>query len=111
MVSKSMALIVGAVLVAAVAARHGEPPRVATSPVFSESLRINEALPPGHPPIAGWGLPEGHPPVGQAYPGLPEGHPPVPWAMPECPGMQGFDGTPYDADAAPDSSAPEIIST
>jgi hypothetical protein len=31
--------------------------------------------------------------------------------MPECPGMEGFDGGPYDADVAPDSVEPEIIST
>lgn len=111
MVSKSMVLIVGAVLFTAVAARHGEPPRVATSPAFSEALRIRDALPPGHPPIPGWGLPEGHPPVGQAIPGLPEGHPPIPWTAPECPGMDGFDGGPQDFGDAADADAPEIIST
>ena len=111
MVSKSMALIAGAVLFAALAARHGEPPRVETSPVFSESLRIKDALPPGHPPIPGWGLPEGHPPIFQSYPGLPEGHPPIPFSMPECPGMDGYDDGPQDLDSEPEPAAPEVIST
>jgi hypothetical protein len=110
MISKSMALIVGAVLFAAWAAGLGEPPRLDAQPQFSESLRVKDALPPGHPPIPGWNLPEGHPPVGQAHPGLPEGHPPIPWSMPDCPGMNGFDGGLQETgESSP--AAPDVIST
>ena len=111
MVSKSMALIVGAVFLAAFAARQGEPPSLQANPAFSDSLRVvKDALPPGHPPVPGWGLPEGHPPVFQSYPGLPDGHPPIPYSMPECPAMQRGDGGLQDGGEARES-APETIST
>lgn len=96
MTTRPMAAIVVAVLLTVIAAREGQPRQAGTDAWLNGALRVNEALPPGHPPVPE-ALPEGHPPVGEAMPMLPEGHPPVPWRQPGCPrgGLElehGFDG-------------------
>jgi hypothetical protein len=109
MMSRSMAVIVAAVLYAGLAARAGAPPALDEVSSWRTAVRVNDALPPGHPPIPSQRLPEGHPPVGPAYPELPEGHPPIPGLGQGCPGGgfdQGFGG----ADGLMNDS-PEVVST
>jgi hypothetical protein len=109
MMSRSMAVIVAAVLYAGLAARAGAPTALDDFSWWGAAVRVNDALPPGHPPIPSQRLPEGHPPIAPAYPALPEGHPPIPWLRHGCPGG-GFDHDFGDSDGLMTES-PEVVST
>ena len=103
---KAMTSVVAAVAFAVIAARDVRPAQ--TDPaVWSRGapLQINEALPPGHPPIPGR-LPPGHPPL-DLQPRLPEGHPPIPGVGPGCPGQRGMP----DAGIVLGRDEREVIST
>ena len=109
MMSRSMAVIVAAVLYAGLAARAGAPPAPDDFSWWRAALLVNDALPPGHPPIPSQRLPEGHPPIGPSYPALPDGHPPIPWPRHGCPGG-GFDPGSGGGGMHMNES-PEVVST
>jgi|GEM_PF-5724474 hypothetical protein len=107
--SRSMAVIVAGVLFAGVAALQGTPTPVDEVFWLGDAVRVQDRLPPGHPPIPSRGLPEGHPPIGPAYPVLPEGHPPIPWPRQGCPGLDFGPGS--RGSEVPVGESPEVVST
>lgn len=102
-----MAVIVAAVLYAGVAAHKGAAPALDDVARLSDALRVQETLPPGHPPIPSLGLPPGHPPIAPLE--LPPGHPPLPWLRHGCPGG-GFAPGFGDSDGVV-AEPPEVVST
>jgi hypothetical protein len=106
---KAMAAIVVAVAITAIAAREVQPSASMQSPWLREAVQVNEALPPGHPPIPEGRLPQGHPPIDRA-PNLPPGHPPIPWMEPRCPGPDLDDGV-IEGGQGFMRDAQEVIST
>ena len=103
---KAMAGVIAAVAFTVVAARDVAP-GAAQSAAWSidAPLRVNGALPPGHPPVPSRGLPQGHPPIDG--PQLPDGHPPIPWAGDGCPGQRAMP----DAGIVTGRDSGEVIST
>lgn len=111
MITKSMAAIFAAVLVAGFAARDGQPPQLGDTPWLSGAVRVADpALPPGHPPVPVLQLPPGHPPIDGPSLGLPEGHPPVPGMGGDCPAQRLPSDGEFDVGAF-GRETPEIIST
>jgi hypothetical protein len=108
MTSKSMGVIVAAVVFTGIAANSGSP-QLGNAARWNDTVRVHDTLPPGHPPVPSLQLPEGHPPIDGPAPQLPEGHPPIPWPRHGCPGMEmdgGFDGSDIET-----GREPEVIST
>lgn len=107
--SRPMAVIVAGVLCAGAAALHGTPAPVDEVFWLGDAVRVQDRLPPGHPPLPSRGLPDGHPPIAPAYPALPEGHPPIPWPRQDCPGLDFGRG--YGGRDVPAGESPEVVST